>query len=102
MHEPYHSVGLQFSADGWAHAAADVLRGKLQDADLAQAAAEALHMMARRRAWMRCWALYDVLPVLVYLSKVRRADRHPTPHTLHPTHHTLSRLPPHPPCPTAT
>ena len=70
MYEPYYSVGRHFSADGWVHGAADVLRGKLNDADVAQAAAEALHMMARRRDWMRCWALFDVLPVLHYLSKV--------------------------------
>ena len=26
--------------------------------------------MARRREWMRAWALFDVLPVLVYMSRV--------------------------------
>ena len=33
MQEPFLSIGHQFSAEGWVHGAADVLRGKLNDAD---------------------------------------------------------------------
>ena len=70
MQDPYLSIGRQFSSEGWVHGAADVLRGKLNDADQPLAAAECLSLMARRREWMRAWALFDVLPVLVYMSRV--------------------------------
>ena len=71
LQDPYRTVGRQFSADGWVHGAADVLRGKLQDPELAHAAAECLNLMSHRRDWMRCWAMFDALPVLVYVSQVR-------------------------------
>jgi serine/threonine protein kinase len=67
--EPFASVGMQFSAEGWLYGISEILRVKVENPDIAVAAIECLRLMAHKREWMRCWAAFDVLPILCYLNR---------------------------------
>ena len=67
--EPFASVGMQFSSEGWLHGISEILRVKVENPDLAVVAIECLRLMAHKREWMRCWAAFDVLPILCYLNR---------------------------------
>ena len=68
MSEPFRSVGLDFSSEGWVHGISEILRVKIEIPDLSLLAVECLRLMASKREWMRCWSVFDVLPILCFLT----------------------------------
>ena len=67
--DPYVSVGLGFTSECWILSISELLRVKVEDIDLVLNALECLRYMAQERDWMRCWAMFDILPVLCFLSR---------------------------------
>ena len=67
--DPYMSTGLEFTSECWIYNISEILKVKVENADLALSALECLRNMAQRREWMRCWAMFDILPILCFLSR---------------------------------
>lgn len=74
MQEPYLSIGLEYTSEGWLYGISEILRGKVDDNELVYIAVECLHLMVNKNEWMRNWALFDIYPILCYLLKANGKD----------------------------
>ena len=69
--EPYVSVGMEFTSEGWVHGIVEILRVKVEYSEVTVNAIECLRLMACKYDWMRHWAVFDVLSVLCFVRQTK-------------------------------
>lgn len=67
--DPFVSLAREFSSHGWVHIISEILKAKLKFPELSGTAVDCLAVMSHHHDWMRCWTLFDVLPILSFIIK---------------------------------
>lgn len=68
--EPFLSLGQEFSGSAWVSALVEVLKSKSNSLESMALAASCLRLMSYRKCWMRCWSVFNTLPILLVGAKM--------------------------------
>lgn len=73
LEEPYASLALDFSTTSWVHSIAEIIGSKKHGSELISSSVQCLVVMTKKKAWVRAWAVCDVLSLLA--AMVARASK---------------------------